>query len=39
MTGYEQITKEAFYKRGGFSNPKCVRIQRGKSWKYFYRSN
>ena len=38
MIGYEQITKEQFYRSGGFSNPRNVRIMRGKSWRYFQKA-
>jgi hypothetical protein len=37
MIGYKQVTKREFYNRGGFSNFRCVRVQRGNSWAYFYR--
>jgi hypothetical protein len=37
MIGYKQITKREFYSRGGFSNSRCVRVQRGAGWAYFYR--
>jgi hypothetical protein len=37
MIGYARITKSDFYRRGGFSNSRCVRVQRGKFWAYFYR--
>lgn len=37
MLGYEQITKKAFYAAGGFSNSRCVRVQRGKCWAYYFR--
>ncbi len=32
----ERITKEEFYRRGGFSNPILFRLQtRGGSWRYY----
>ena len=37
MIGFERITKRAFYANGGFSNSRCVRVTRGRSWAYFYR--
>lgn len=37
MIGYERITKRCFYLRGGFSNSRCVRVQRGRSWAYYWR--
>lgn len=35
MTGYTKITKEEFYKMGGFSNPRLVRVSRSGSWVYY----
>jgi hypothetical protein len=37
MTGYQEITKEKFYRLGGFSNPRCVRVTRFDHYAYFYR--
>lgn len=37
MIGYTQITKRAFYLAGGFSNSRCVRVTRGRGWRYYYR--
>jgi hypothetical protein len=37
MIGYRTISKREFYRYGGFSNPRCVRDQRGTRWMYFYR--
>jgi hypothetical protein len=37
VIGYERISKRDFYANGGFSNPRCVRVARGRSWAYFYR--
>lgn len=31
-----RITKAQFYSYGGFSNPMCVRVTRGRRWAYFY---
>lgn len=31
----EKITKEQFYRLGGFSNPKLFRIMRGSAWTYW----
>lgn len=38
MIGYTRITKEEFYRLGGFANTRCVRVQRGRSWAYFFYS-
>lgn len=35
MRGYEKITKEQFYRIGGFSNPRCVRVTRDGDWAYY----
>ena len=32
-----RITKKVFYANGGFSNPRCIRVTRGKSWAYYWR--
>lgn len=37
MIGYTKITKAHFYRAGGFSDPRLVRVTRGKAWAYFYR--
>ena len=38
MMGSERICKELWYKRGGFSNPRCWRRQqRSGGWQYWYR--
>ena len=37
MTGYIKITKDQFYHRGGFSNPRLVRVTRNGDWAYFER--
>lgn len=37
MTGYTKITKEEFYNSGGFSNPRNVRVTRGKAWAHYQR--
>lgn len=39
MMGYTRVTKRAFYQAGGFANPRCVRVTRGKAYAYFIRSN
>lgn len=39
MTGYEKITRRAFYRAGGFSNPNLVRVSRGAGWAYYRRHN
>lgn len=38
MYGYRAITKQAFYRAGGFSNARLVRVSRGKGWAYFERA-
>lgn len=35
MKGYTKITKEEFYTRGGFSNPRLVRVTRKGVFAYF----
>lgn len=37
MIGYLKITKNQFYRYGGFSNPRLIRVTRGKAWAYFER--
>jgi hypothetical protein len=37
MIGYAQISKKDFYRSGGLSNPRNVRITRGHSWVYLRR--
>lgn len=37
MMGYAQITRAEFYRLGGFSNPRLVRVTRGHAWAYFER--
>lgn len=39
MSGYTKISRKKFYKLGGFSNPRCVRISRGGDWAYFLEGN
>jgi hypothetical protein len=39
MIGYMRMTRRAWYAAGGFANPRCVRVTRGRSWAYFYRVN
>lgn len=36
MIGYMRISRSLFYELGGFSNPRCVRLERGRCWAYFY---
>ena len=31
---YVQITKDEFYRRGGFSNPHCLRVTRSGRFVY-----
>ncbi len=37
MLGYMRIRKSEFYLNGGFANPHCVRVTRGRAWAYFWR--
>lgn len=36
--GYTKISKQAFYKDGGFSNPRYFRVTRSGKWAYYSRS-
>lgn len=38
MRGYTEITKERFYRGGGFSNPRFVRKEVAGVWKYYERN-
>ena len=37
MLGYAKISHESFYRSGGFSNPRNVRVTRNGGWAYFQR--
>jgi len=38
MIGSTKISKREWYRRGGFSNPRCWRRQqKNRGWEYFYR--
>lgn len=37
MIGYVRIRKRDFYRNGGLSNPRNVRVTRSNTWAYFYR--
>lgn len=39
MLNHTKITRKQFYRCGGFSNPRLVRVTRGGAWAYFQRSN
>jgi len=39
MPGSERISKQVFYARGGFSNPRCWRRMKGGTWQYYYRQD
>jgi hypothetical protein len=39
MIGYTRITKEQFYAKGGFSNPRLVRREESGSWAYYERAD
>jgi hypothetical protein len=30
-----RVTREEWYRRGGFMNPHCFRHMRGRQWVYF----
>lgn len=35
MKGYTKITKDQFYRYGGMSNPRLIRVTRNGEWVYF----
>jgi hypothetical protein len=37
MHKHTKITKAQFYAGGGFSNPRMIRVTRGKVWAYYIR--
>lgn len=37
MIHYTKISRAAFYRNGGFSNPRLVRVTRSGAWAYFQR--
>lgn len=37
LYGYARMTKQAYWHFGGPSNPRLLRVTRGKSWAYFVR--
>ncbi len=39
MIGATKISKGEFYAKGGFSNPRLYRKQRGRSWVYYRRDS
>ncbi len=39
MIGYVRITKRNWYRAGGFAEPRCIRVTRGRGWAYFWRAN
>lgn len=39
MMDHARISKRAFYLKGGFANPRCVRVTRGRAWAYFWRAS
>lgn len=39
MIGYTRIRRAEFYRLGAFSNSRLVRVQRGRAWAYFCRSD
>ena len=38
MKNDTRITREQFYRLGGFSNPRLYRKQLGKGWAYYQRA-
>jgi hypothetical protein len=39
MIGYTNIGKRAFYRSGGFADPRNVRVTRGRAWAYYRRAS
>jgi hypothetical protein len=37
VEGYRQITREIFFRFGGFMNPYLIRVQQGNQWTYWER--
>lgn len=37
MIGYTKLSRQSFYRSGGFANPRNVRVTRGGNWAYFQR--
>lgn len=37
MIGYRKISREQFYRYGGFANPSLVRVTRNGAWAYYQR--
>lgn len=37
LIGYMRMTRAAWYRAGGFSEPRCVRVTRCGRWLYLYR--
>jgi hypothetical protein len=35
---YARMTRKAWYRAGGFSEPRCVRVTRNKRWVYLWRA-
>jgi hypothetical protein len=38
MIGYTKISRASFYRRGGFANPRLVRLTRSRHWTYWERA-
>lgn len=38
MMSATKITKAQFYALGAFSNPRLIRVTRGRSWAYFMKA-
>jgi hypothetical protein len=38
MIDHTSITKGQFYRYGGFSNPRCVRVTRSGAYAHFWRN-
>lgn len=38
LLGYARMTRKAWYRAGGFSEPRCVRVTRNGRWVYLWRA-
>lgn len=39
MSYYREISKDEFYRCGGFSNHRLFRVEKSGTWKYFEYTN
>ena len=37
MIGHRKVSRAYWYRMGGFSEPRCARVTRGRSWAYYWR--